>query len=515
MKNSRPTTAATDPIPTKLLLEFSDILVPVIQKIVNLSLNTGIVPTLFKEAVVKPLIKKHNLDPEVLSNYRPVSNLPYLSKILERAVADQLKAYLDENELHVKCQSAYRNGHSTETALLRVLNDLLSMIDGGDAALLVLLDLSAAFDTIDHDLLLNRLQNNLGLDSVVLSWFRSYLHDRSQRVLVDSCLSTATPLLYGVPQGSVLGPLLFSLYTRKLADLIESFSLGYHFFADDSQLSSPVPLGQDLALEAIENVQNCCSEIKCWMDKNRLKLNEDKTEVLLCGPPCRRESVPVDSLSVAGTTIPFSDVVKTLGVYFDADLNFQNQISSIVKTCFYYIRSLSKIRPYITKKAANAMAVSLVQSKLDYCNSLLAGLPHKQINRLQVVQNAAARVVTQTKKRDHISPILADLHWLPVTSRIDHKFLSLTYQAVQMDTPLYLSELVHRHEPVRSLRSSSKGLLDVPGHRECKTKRYGQRAFKFAAPNCWNALPQTIRDSKSPQAFRSSLKTHLFRNCYL
>jgi hypothetical protein len=152
----------------------------------NFSLTTGIVPTLFKEAVIKPLIKKHNLDPEMLSNYRPVSNLLYLSKILERVVADQLKAYLDVNELHVKCQSAYRNGHSTETALLRVLNDLLSMIDGGDAALLVLLDLSVAFDTIDHDLLLDRLQNNLGLDSVVLSWFWFYSHDRLQRVLVDS-----------------------------------------------------------------------------------------------------------------------------------------------------------------------------------------------------------------------------------------------------------------------------------------------------------------------------------------
>jgi hypothetical protein len=118
----------------------------------------------------------------VLSNYRPVSNLLYLSKLLERVVADQLKAYLDVNELHLKCQSAYRNGHSTETALLRVLNDLLSMIDGGDAALLVFQDLSVAFNTIDHDLLLDRLQNKLGLDSVVLSWFRSYSHDRSQRV---------------------------------------------------------------------------------------------------------------------------------------------------------------------------------------------------------------------------------------------------------------------------------------------------------------------------------------------
>ena len=173
IRESKSTTATVDPAPTKLVLEFTDVLLPVFQKIVNLSLTSGTVPIAFKKAVVKPLIKKPNLDPEVLGNYCPVSNLPYLSKILERAVADQLQAHLNTNGLHVKFQSAYRRGHSTETALLRILNDLLVMIDGGNNAILVLLDLSAAFDTLDHTLLLQRLHAEIGLDGSALDWFSS------------------------------------------------------------------------------------------------------------------------------------------------------------------------------------------------------------------------------------------------------------------------------------------------------------------------------------------------------
>ena len=161
IRESKPTTAAVDPVSTKFVLEFTDVLLPVFQKIINLSIGSGTVPRVFKKAAVRPLIKKANLDPEDLGHYRPVSNLPYLSKILERAVADQLQVHLDANNLHVKFQSAYRRGHSTETALLRILNDLLAMIDGGNNVLLVLLDFSAAFDSRP---------NSLNVDLSFLRW---------------------------------------------------------------------------------------------------------------------------------------------------------------------------------------------------------------------------------------------------------------------------------------------------------------------------------------------------------
>ena len=263
----------------------------------------------------------------------------------------------------------------------------------------MLLDLSAAFDTLDHTLLLQRLHAEIGLDGSALDWFSSYLSCRSQQVLVGHALSAETPLLCGVPQGSVLGPLLFSLYTRQLADLIDKFCIDYHFFADDSELYSCRPTEPESALSALRNVESCCRQIKIWMTKNKLKLNEQKTEVLLCGPSSRRETVPVDCLSVGEASIPFSNVVKTLGVTLDAELSMEQHVSAVVRSCFFHIRSLSKVRPYITYKAASSIAVCLILSKLDYCNSLLSGLPQKQIKRLQAVQNAAARTVMKCKKK--------------------------------------------------------------------------------------------------------------------
>ena len=451
------------------------------------------------------------MDRDDLGNYRPVSNLPYLSKLLERAVADQLQTHLGQNNLHVKFQSAYRQGHSTETALLRVLNDLRSIVDKGNNALLVLLDLSAAFDTIDHSLLLDRLKSEVLLDNTVLEWFKSYLSDRSQQVLVGHAFSNDTPLLCGVPQGSVLGPLLFSLYTRQLSSLIQTFAVDHHLFADDSELYKCLPTDHDAALRAIATLESCCNEIKAWMNTNKLKLNEHKTDVLLCGTKNNRATVPADSIKIGEAEIPFSDRVKTLGVYLDSNLSLEDQVSETVKTCFFLIRNLSKARTFLTTKAAHTIAVSLILSRLDYCNSLLAGLPKSQLKRLQSAQNVAARIVTKTKKSEHITPVLKHLHWLPVHHRIHHKLLSITHRAVKENTPQYLAELIPRYSNLPKLRSSSTSLLERPKTKDIKTVTYGERTFKNLATLNYNLLPENIRNIDSVPGFRSALKTHLFR----
>lgn len=509
LNRANPTTAVVDPIPTQLMLEFVDTLLPVLTKIINTSIESGTVPEAFKRAAVKPLLKKASLDANELGNYRPVSNLPYLSKILERAVVEQLNVHLELGGLQTKFQSAYRTGHSTETALVRIMNDLLSMIDSGHNALLVLLDLSSAFDTIDHDLLLGRLRSDIHLDGRVLDWFRSYLSGRTQEVYVGQSHSACATLKYGVPQGSVLGPLLFSLYTRDLANLIHSFCLDHHFFADDTELYSCLPVDEVSACKAIENVQNCCAAVKQWMATNKLKLNDSKTEVLVCGPPDRRDQVPVVSLTVGDASISFSESAKTLGVYFDATLSLEKHVSHVVKTCFYHIRCLSKIRPYITRKAAASIAVSLVLSRIDYCNSLLFGLPNAQIKRLQAAQNAAARIVTKSRCRDHVTPILKELHWLPVQQRCEHKLLSLVQKCLKGQAPAYLSELLQPYTPSRSLRSASRTLLRVPGPKDIKSKRFGQRTFRYSGPSLYNDLPEQVKDLELA-SFKSKLKTYLF-----
>ena len=222
-----------DPIPTWIIRDAKSELLPTITDIINASLRSSEVPTSMKSAVVTPLLKKATLDPEILKNYRPVSNLSFVSKVLERVVAQRLTSYMTDNNLHEYLQSAYKPGHSTETALVKVQNDILTSIDQHGIVILILLDLSAAFDTIDHDVLFSRMESTLGITGPALEWFRSYLGDRTLQVQIDDSFSASQEVLWSVPQGSVLGPLLFLIYLLPLGILIrkhglELLTLPYH-----------------------------------------------------------------------------------------------------------------------------------------------------------------------------------------------------------------------------------------------------------------------------------------------
>lgn len=202
-------TCSLDVIPTKFLKEVFNTVGPSILSIINSSLTEGVVPSAFKHTVVQPLLKKPNLDPSDFNNFRPISNLPFLSKILEKAVSTQLLSFMSQNNLFEKFQSGFRACHSTETALLRVTNDLLLAADRGEGAILILLDLSAAFDTIDHEILMDCLRNRVGIRDTALSWFYSYLLERTFAVTIGNHCSSTSTLACGVPQDSVLGPIYF------------------------------------------------------------------------------------------------------------------------------------------------------------------------------------------------------------------------------------------------------------------------------------------------------------------
>ena len=204
-------------------------------RIINTSFSLGLFPRDLKNALVKPLLKKPSLDPNCLKNYRPVFNISFLSKVMEKIVSSQLIEHLAANDLLEPLQSAYRSGHSTETALLKVHDDIICAVGKKKAVLVVLLDLSAAFDTVEHSVLLDTLQS-LGIDGSVLSWSESYLCDRSQQVTISGKKSEGRKLFCGVPQGLVLGPLLFTIYTSSLGKLLRDLDMPYHLYADDSQL---------------------------------------------------------------------------------------------------------------------------------------------------------------------------------------------------------------------------------------------------------------------------------------
>ena len=237
IKESPSKTCSLDPCPTHIVKQCIDILLPSLTKLVNLSLKNGIFPNPFKQAIVTPLLKKSTLSKEDLKSYRPVSGLSFLSKLVERIVAAQIRSHMDSHDLGNTFQSAYKVGHSTETALLCIKNEIHLSLSKGMPTALVLLDLSAAFDTIDHDTLLSCLLSRFGFAGSALKWFRSYLQDRFQSVKIGSSLSNLFKLKFGVPQGSVLGPLLFSLYSTPLGQVIRKYTgVRYHFYADDTQL---------------------------------------------------------------------------------------------------------------------------------------------------------------------------------------------------------------------------------------------------------------------------------------
>jgi hypothetical protein len=334
-----------------------------------------------RQAIVTPLLKKPKLDPNNLKNYRLISNLSFLSKVIERVVARRLDQHMTRHQLHEQYQSAYKANHSVETALLRVQNDVLISMDNGDAVILVLLDLSAAFDTVDHSILLQRLQQHLGIQGTALEWFTSYLSNRSQSVSIHGKTSSKQLLAQGVPQGSVLGPVLFSVYMLPLGDIVRSHNLSAHFYADDGQLYIAFKPVADITPTS-QTIHNCCQDIKTWMTSNMLKLNDSKTEIVVFGSKHALAEIGPLDLQIGDSTIPASSSVCNLGCLQDCHLTMEKQVSKICQAAFYHLRNISRVHRYLTKVVTEQLVHAFVTTMLDQCNSLLNGIPERLLKKL-------------------------------------------------------------------------------------------------------------------------------------
>ncbi|KAK3085690.1 hypothetical protein FSP39_007270 [Pinctada imbricata] len=507
ISNSVSKSCDLDAIPTFLFKEHLDHFLPIITTIVNSSLAESKVPSVYKEAIVRPLLKKSNLDKDVLKNYRPVSNLPFLSKVIEKVVAACIEKHLSDNNLHDNLQSAYHSCHSTETALLRVHHDITCALDNNTCAVLVMLDLSAAFDVIDHDILFRRLEFSYGITGSALAWIHSYLSDRSQRIAIGSTSSKAHALDIGVPQGSVLGPKFYCMFSKPVAQICRNHNMDYHCYADDTQIYMVIDSLQSTSTK----LAVCLKEIKTWMSSNLLKLNDDKTEMIVFAPKNKKEQFADLTVSFGTSIISDARVVKNLGVVFDKSLTMDNQCKAITRSCYYHIRNIGRIRKYLTTDASKTLVNALVTSRLDYGNALLYGVKKANVASLQMVQNTAARLISKTKRSAHVTPILIELHWLPVEFRSQYKILLFVFKALKGMAPIYLRDLIKPYVPSRSLRSESALLLEIPSVR---TKTYGERRFDRSAAILWNSLPMTLRKTDSLPAFKRNLKTFLFKKAF-
>ena len=389
---------------------------------------------------------------------------------------------------------------------MKITNDLLLAADDKNVSILALLDLSAAFDTLDHSILLKRLES-FGFNDLVLKWFSSYLSDRSQCVNINNLFSNDVALPFGVPQGSVLGPLLYTLYTIPLGKIIQKHNLNYHFYADDTQLYLSVE--PSCVNDLIFSVEQCISDVKDWMEINKLKLNDDKTEVILLNP--KKYQIDVSHVSIGIENVDFTHSAKNLGFYIDEDLSMDCHITNLSRAIYLEIRRLKQISKFVSESCLKTLAASFILSRLDYCNALYKNLNKCQIEKIQKLQNFAAKVVLSKSIYDHVTPCLIELHWLPVSYRVDYKIAVLTFKCLHGLAPSYLSNLIEEYRPVRNLRSSSLKLLKP---KVTKFKRLGHKSFSFSAPSVWNSLPFSLRNESSLEVFKKNLKTFLFKEAF-
>ena len=475
-----------------------------------MSLQSSKFPQQFRNALVTPLLKKPTLDPENLKNFRPVSNLSFISKVIEKVVYSQITYHLIEHNLHEPLQSAYRKHHGTETALLRVNTDILRAVDNKRGVFLVLLDLSAAFDTIDYDILFHRLQF-IGVTGPALQWIRSYICNRTQSVNINGILWSPISLSSGVPQGSVLGPLFFTIYSEPIAAIVRRHQLQVHCYADDTQIYGSFHLGnQDDEHSVRRRIEQCVCDLKQWMTRNKLRFNDDKTELLIITSKRSQDKIRCNQMQIGTSNIEPSTIARNLGIMFDRTMSMESHVKKVCQTSYYHIRNINNIRRILTDESAAILIHALVTSRLDNGNSLLFGITNTLMCKLQRVQNTAARVLSRTRKFEHITPVLRNLHWLPVKQRVAFKIMLITWKALNDSAPTYLQDLLTQYSPHRHLRSSDKHLLVTPRTRTL----YGDQAFSVSAPTLWNSLPQEIRSCQSLQTFKCLLKTFMFNSTY-
>ena len=483
-----------DMIPSKLLKMAASIVTPSLTAIFTKSIITGIYPTEWKMARVTPVFKKG--EKSDLNNYRPISVIPVVSNVFEKIVYDQLYQYLNDNQLLSSCQSGFRSLHSTLTALLEATNSWSVSIDNGFLNGVVFIDLKKAFDTIDHEIILRKL-SYFGADQATAKWFQSYLSNRTQRCNVNGNLSTASTVTCGVPQGSILGPLLFLMYINDLPNCLRVAAP--RMFADDTSITLSAKTVADLKLAVTSELNN----LTCWLRANKLSLNVAKTELMIIGSRQRLNTQCEEiNISIDDRTIKRVDHIKSLGLTIDAQLSWSKHVDEISKKVSSAIGALKRVRPFIPTDVAVQIYNALILPHFDYCSPVWDGMSGCLSDKLQKLQNRAARVITQSPFDTSSNLLLAMLRWEKLSLRRKKQKALIMYKTLNELAPDYLQCLfTERHVNDYNLRNL-EGKLSLPK----PNTNYLKRSFCYSGACLWNNLPQDLKSVCSIGQFKRGIK---------
>ena len=468
---------------------------PVLVHLYNLSITTKCFPDSWKITKVRPLYKGGNAAD--CNNYRPISIIPTLGKILERIIHKQCSNYLEMNNVLSAAQSGFRKGRSTGTCLVEFLDNIYREIDRGRACGVLFLDLAKAFDTVSHEILLLKLKN-VGFKENCCSWFRSYLRERSQVTMVDDVLSSELYIECGVPQGSILGPLLFIVYINDIArNCIDTVPFIY---ADDTAL---VTFGS--TKEELESkLQQDLVHIGRWFSKNKLSLNISKTKaMLLCGNGSKLKHESLE-LKLNDVEIECVHDMKYLGVIIDRHLTFTSHINKLCGKISAKTGLLWRVRSFIDNNLAMKLYNSLIYPHFLYCNFILDGCSKTNRNKLQIQQNNALRAVLRADYDIPTAKLHTDAGVDTVETCMKKTTCKIVYRGIHNLGPPIYDTLFNLAIPNRDLRSS-----DIPNAEilTCRT-RFGEHNVAYRGPTYYNQLPITLRMSQSMDQFKNTVNKY-------